>query len=92
MDNGVEPFTNQEPTYCTLEFEPLAKELMAMGYESDSRAYPSGRSTAWGFGRRFPEHKAEFGIEVLIFDVVLEGGGKSTCIEGFRIGGGEVDG
>jgi hypothetical protein len=92
LNTGVEPFTNQEPTYCTLEFEPLAKELVAMGYESDSRAYPSGRSTAWGFGRRFPERKAGFGIEVLIFDVVLEGGGKSTCIEGFRIGGGEVDG
>ncbi|MBX3710484.1 MAG: hypothetical protein KF800_00760 [Lysobacter sp.] len=92
LDEGVEPFSDQQPTYCTLEFESLAKELVAMGYESDSRAYPSGRSTAWGFGRRFPERKAGFGIEVLIFDVVLEGGGKSTCIEGFRIGGGEVDG
>lgn len=92
LDHGVEPFTNQEPTYCTLVFEPLAKELEAMGYERDSRAYPSGRSTAWGFGRRFPEHKAGFGVEVLIFDVMLEDGGKSTCIEGFRIGGGEADG
>jgi hypothetical protein len=92
LDNGVEPFTNQEPTYCTLEFEPLAKELVEMGYERDARAYPSGRDMAWGFGRRFPDHKAGFGIEVLIFDVMLEGGGKSTCIEGFRIGGGEVDG
>lgn len=42
LDHGVEPWTDQQPTYCTLEFEPLAKELVAMGYEQGVRAFNRG--------------------------------------------------
>jgi predicted small lipoprotein YifL len=92
LHHGVEPWTDQQPTYCTLEFEPLAKELVAMGYEQDARAFNRGGDMTWGFGRRDKDRNAGFGIEVLIFDVVLENGIKTTCIEGFRIGGGGIDG
>lgn len=92
LDYGVEPFTNQQPTYCTLEFEPLAKELVAMGYEQDPRAYNRGGDMAWGFGKDVPHHKAGFGIEAIIYEFRNEAGRAMTCIKGFRIGGGVNNG
>ena len=92
FDHGVEPFTDQQPAYCTLEFEPLAKELVAMGYERDSRSYPAGRDISWGFGKSSADQNFGVGVEVLIYDIQIDKGRKMTCIEGFRIGGGVLDG
>lgn len=92
FDHGVEPFTDLQPTYCTLEFEPLAKKLVAMGYERDSRAYPAGRDISWGFGKSSADENFGVGVEVLIYDVQIDKNRKMTCIEGFRIGGGLLDG
>jgi hypothetical protein len=92
LDNGVEPFTNQQPTYCTLEFEPLANELVAMGYQQGVRAYDLGGGPRWGFGMNFPESKGGVGIEVPVYRIRAETGREMTCIEGFDIGGGDSNG
>lgn len=91
LDHGVEPFSNQEPTYCTLEFEPLAKELVAMGYEQGMRAYKRGRNMMWGFGRDSSTHKVGFGVGVIIYTLPSDSGVPQTCIGGFDIGGGPLD-
>jgi hypothetical protein len=95
LSNGVDysdNSTNHQPTYCTLEFEPLAKQLVAMGYERDARAYKRGGDMTLGFGRDVPEHNAGFGVEVLIYGQKAANGQTIICIKGFRIGGGAFNG
>lgn len=91
IDEGAEPHTSQQHTYCTLEFEPLAKELVAMGYEQGTRAYNRGRDMTWGFGRDSSTEKVGFGVGVIIYTLAPESGPPQTCIGGFRIGGGPLD-
>lgn len=88
LDHGVEPFTKQEPTYCTLEFEPIAKELVAMGYEQGVRAYNRGGKLTWGFGRDSLAERVGFGVGVIVYTVQPDVGAPRTCISGFDIGGG----
>ncbi len=92
LDEGVEPWTNQQPTYCTLEFDPLAKELVAMGYERGQRARYSGGDWVWGFGRESTVGNAAFGIGVSVYDLTLPDGTKQVCVEGFDVGGSSRDG
>lgn len=92
LDHGVEPWTDQQPTYCTLAFEPLAKELVAMGYEQGQRARYAGGDWMWGFGRESSEGKAGFGVGVSVYELKLPGGTKQACIKGFNIGGGATGG
>jgi hypothetical protein len=91
IDEGVEPWTDQQPTYCTLEFEPLAKELVAMGYEQGARAYNRGGNMTWGFGRNSGSEKVGFGVGVIVYNVQQGGGPPLSCVKGFDIGGGPVD-
>lgn len=90
LSNGVDSSTDQKPTYCTLEFEPLAKELVAMGYERDKRAYYRGGDMSWGFSRENSSHRAGFGIGVYVYEVEDGSGPKRTCIKAFNIGGGPL--
>ncbi len=92
FDNGVEPWTDQEPTYCTLAFEPLAKGMVAMGYERDKRAYSQGGDMTWGFGIDSKTDNAGFGINISIYELEIAGGNKQVCIKGFNIGGGSLNG
>jgi hypothetical protein len=91
LDNGAETKADP-PAHCTLEFEPLAKELVAMGYERDARAYKKGGDVTWGFGKDVPEHNAGFGIGIYIYELETTDKTKQTCINGFRIGGGVING
>lgn len=88
LNNGVEPWTDQQPTYCTLEFEPIAKELVAMGYEQGTRARDRGGDMTWGFGRDSKDGTLGFGVGVVVY--TLDSGAR-TCIGGIRIGGGPLD-
>ncbi len=92
LHHGVEPWTDQQPTYCTLEFEPLAKELVAMGYEQGQRARYAGGDWMWGFGRESSEGNASFGVGVSVYELKLPGGTKQVCIKAFNIGGGVISG
>jgi hypothetical protein len=92
LNNGVEPWTDQQPTYCTLEFEPLAKELVAMGYERSSRISRRAGKPSWGFGRESKTNNASFGISIYIYELETTDGTKQTCIKRFDIGGGVING
>lgn len=92
LHHGVEPWTDQQPTYCTLEFEPLAKELVAMGYEQGTRAHNRGGDMTWGFGRDSATEKVGFGVGVIVYTLDSDSGKSRTCVGGLRIGGGPLDG
>lgn len=92
LDHGVEPWTDQRPTYCTLEFDPLAEELVAMGYDRNARISTRGNKPSWGFGRDFKANNASFGMDIYIYELESINGTKKTCIKSFRIAGGAIDG
>ncbi len=92
MDYGFDYDNDLPPTYCTLEFEPLAKKLVAMGYEQGQRARYAGGDWMWGFGRESSEGKASFGVGVSVYELKLFGGTKQVCIKGFNIGGAAISG
>lgn len=86
-------YDNRRPqTYCTLEFEPLAKELVAMGYERDTAISRLAGKPSWGFGRDSKANNAGFGIRIYIYELEGIDGTKKTCIKSFNIGGGTIDG
>lgn len=88
LDHGAESETHP-PAHCTLEFEPLAKELVAMGYEQGARAYDRGGDMTWGFGRDSKDGTLGFGVGVIVYTLDADG---RTCVGGIRIGGGPLDG
>jgi hypothetical protein len=88
LDNGVAPWADQQPTYCTLDFEEVAKELVAIGYEQGARPRAAGGAWMWGFGRDSVDKKTSFGVGVVVYEWPLLNGSKQVCIKGFDIGGG----
>jgi hypothetical protein len=68
------------PKTCTLVFEGLAKEIVAMGYERGQR--PIGNE--WGFGKDIPANNFGIGIGIKIYR--LEDGNE--CVESIYIGSG----
>jgi hypothetical protein len=87
LDSGAESETHP-PAHCTLEFQPLAKKLVAMGYEQATRAHYFGGDLTWGFGRNSKDGTLGFGVGVIVY--TLDSGAR-TCIGGIRIGGGALD-
>ncbi len=80
------------PSYCTLEFEPLAKEMVAMGYERSPRISRRGGKPSWGFGRHLKANNAGFGVSIYIYEIEATNGIMQTCIKAFDIGGGAING
>jgi hypothetical protein len=72
------------PNVCTLAFEPLAKELVALGYERGPR--PLQRE--WGFGKDNLTHKAGFGIGVKVYSADNGTEDGIQCVESINIGSG----
>jgi len=88
LSNGVEPWTDQKPTYCTLDFEELAKDIVALGYERAATRSTFGNKPSWGFGKRVPTQRTGFGVGVYLY--YLDEGTESerACASWFRISGG----
>lgn len=87
LNNGVEPWTDQKPTYCTLDFEEMAKELVALGYERGARLRQTAGKPSWAFYKELPARNFGFGVDVYIYR--LEDGSESgvSCVRSFRIDG-----
>ena len=92
MDYGFDYDNDLPPSYCTLEFEPLAHELVGMEYERDTSISRRSGKTSWGFGRDSKANNAGFGVSIYIYEIETTDGTKQTCIKGFRIGGGAING
>lgn len=86
LNNGVDPDANQQPTYCTLEFEPLAKELVAMGYARSEKMFRLKGKQWWGFHRKNPQTNADIGAMVYVYRIP-EGDGDHYCISSMNIDG-----
>jgi hypothetical protein len=90
LDHGVEPWTDQTPTYCTIDFETLAKELVALGYEKDSKRSTLGGKPSWGFGKGVRDTKAGFAITVYLYYLGEEYPAGQACVSSVRISGGTL--
>ena len=87
LNNGVEPWTDQKPTYCTLDFESIAKELVALGYEQGQRPRRLGGKITWGFGKGIPEKNTGIGIGIRIYELNDKDGLSQACVRVFDISG-----
>lgn len=85
LDDGAESKADQ-PTHCTLEFEPLAKELMGMGYERAEKLARFKSKEWWNFHKKF--HHSEETVYLMIY-LYRRHDYKSGpyCIESFEVSG-----
>lgn len=90
LSNGVDYSdfsTNQQPTYCTLEFEPLANELVAMGYERADGPLRFKGEVSWDFDRSVEPKGAKVAFGVYLYSLRYSDGRERTCVKSFRIQG-----
>lgn len=78
------------PTYCTLEFESLAKELVAIGYEQAGKISRFKGNEWWNFQRKAPHSKTMMYVMVYLYRMAGATGGQ-YCIKSFDIGGESLD-
>ena len=89
LSNGVDYSdysTNQQPAYCTLEFELLAKELAAMEYKRDDEIAKFKGDIWWNFEKKIPHANAVFYPMVYLYRV-SNAHGESYCVNRIKIGG-----
>jgi hypothetical protein len=90
LNSGVEPWTDQQPTYCTLDFESVAKDLVAAGYTRTERMIRMKGDEWWGFGKDRQESRTGFGASVYVYRIPDDEGGR-YCIDRIRISGDQPD-
>jgi hypothetical protein len=90
LNNGVEPWTDQQPTYCTLDFESVAKDLVAAGYTRTDRMIRLKGNEWWGFGKDRKESRTGLGASVYVYRVPDDESGR-YCIGQIRISGDHLD-
>jgi len=88
LENGVEPWTDQKPTYCTMDFEELANDIVALGYERAATRTTVGNKPSWGFGRDVPKHRTGFGVGVYLYYLDEGTEAERACASWLRISGG----
>jgi hypothetical protein len=91
MDYGFDYDNDRPPLYCTLEFEPLAKELVAMGYEQAGGPYRSKGDSTWWFRKPTEPKSTSVAIGVGLYALAGDGVQPRTCIQSLRIGGNKAD-
>ncbi len=90
LDNGAEAEADP-PVHCTLEFEPLAKKLVAMGYEQADGPYRFRSDSTWWFKKPSQPKGASVTIGIGLYSLSVDGAQQRTCIQSFRIGGNVAD-
>lgn len=88
LSNGVEPWTNQKATYCTMDFEELANDIVALGYQRAATRSTTGNKPSWGFGRDVPKHRTGFGVGVYLYYLDEGTEAERACASWLRISGG----
>lgn len=86
LDEGVEPWTDQQPTYCTLAFEPLAKELVAMGYEQDNEIAKFKGNEWWNFRKKLSQSDETAFVMAYVYRMPDDENDR-FCIKTFEISG-----
>ncbi len=75
------------PITCTYDFESLADDIVALGYERTARSFVFAGRESWGFNKNIPARNIGFGIGLYVYRV--EDGSKTgyrNCIESIEIG------
>jgi hypothetical protein len=75
------------PKTCTLDFEDLSKEIVALGYERGERPF----RRRWGFGKDIPLHSAGIGIGVEVYSAENGTDNGVDCVKSIRIGSGALN-
>ncbi len=91
FDNGVEPWTDQKPTYCTIDFEAYAQEILALGYQRAPKRSTLGGKPSWAFSRDVPETNFVFIVSLSLYYL---GDGYPTgqaCVTAVKISGGPLN-
>lgn len=88
LDHGVKPWTDQKPTYCTIDFEELANDIGALGYQRAATRSTTGNKPSWGFGRDVPKHRTGFGVGVYLYYLDEGTEAERACASWLRISGG----
>nr|WP_298129360.1 hypothetical protein [uncultured Pseudoxanthomonas sp.] len=88
FNNGVEPWTDQKPTYCTMDFEELANDIVALGYERAATRSTLGNKPSWGFGRDVPKNRTGFGVGIYLYYLDEGTEAERACASWLRISGG----
>lgn len=86
MDYGFDYDNSQPPNYCTLEFEQLAKELVAMGYERAGAISRLKGQKWWNFVKKSEQTHTSLDAMVYLYEMPDENGVR-YCIKSFNIGG-----
>jgi hypothetical protein len=87
LDDGVEPWTDQEPMYCTLDFESMAKELVAIGYERAEDSVRLKGDTTWWFEKPTSPEGTSIAVGAGLYSLTKDNGEQLVCIRSLRIGG-----
>jgi hypothetical protein len=75
------------PKTCTLHFENLAKEMVAMGYERGERPF----RRRWGFGKDIDINNLGIGIGIKVYQVDNGTEDGLDCVESIHIGSGTLN-
>ena len=90
LDNGA-ALEADPPVHCTFDFEPLAKELVAMGYSRTDRMLRLKGNQWWGFRRENLDSRAAIGAMVYVYRIPDDESGR-YCIKSISFGGDPLDG
>jgi hypothetical protein len=86
MDYDFDYNNHKPPAYCTLEFESLAKEIVAMGYERSEKLSRLKGNDWWNFKKKAQKSAGTFYLTVYLY-LVPDAQNASYCIKSFEFSG-----
>jgi hypothetical protein len=78
--------SNAKP--CTIEFEALSKDIVAIGFTRTPNRIQMKGKTWWGYQKRIPEQKLVIGAMVYVYPTDDRG---QECVNWISIGGEAID-
>ena len=91
FDNGVEAWTDQKPTYCTMDFEAFAQEIVALGYKREPKRSTFGGKPSWEFSRDVPERSLMFVVSLPLYYLGDGYPSGQACVQAVEISGNPLD-
>ena len=82
------PHDESKATPCTIAFEELSKDIIALGFTRTPDRIRMKGKTWWGFQKRIPEQKLVVGAMVYVYPV---DNGNQECVNWISIGGEAID-
>ncbi len=90
LDYDFDYDKGRSPSYCTLEFESLSNEMVAMGYTRTERMLRLKGTQWWGFRRENMDSRAAIGTMVYVYRI-SDNENSAYCIKSISFGGDPFD-